>query len=443
MTPKYPKVLTVTRTVWDDTSGTSSTDSNLFGNYSPEALSRIYIETKTPRTKYCYDFFQISEFALIKRIWNKKIKTGKEINLLKENPDAQSGKFEKEEQKIMSHVRSNRSMAYTFAREILWLFNGWKSRELKHYIDNNNPDVVFIYGSPLILMNRLQNFVLKRVKKPAAYYFMDDVYTYQSVKGGGISKYIYKFFLRWSVRRVIKQCQEFFVVSPKMKREYDAIFNFNSKILTKGIDFTALEFKPNAINKPLKIVYLGQIIYGRVYSLVAMAQTLKKFNEDDIKAELYIYTGNFISDEMRDQLEHSSSHIMPLVPYEQVQQIMAEVDVVVFAESLNEKHKNVARLSFSTKITDYLSAGKCIFAIGPHDSAPIEYLRDSEVAVVAISREEIQKKLSDLILNPEMINTYAKKSFQLGKQNHDLVEMNSRLYNTFSELALNPHFKKY
>ncbi len=436
MPPKYPKVLTVTRTVWDDASGTSSTDSNLFGNYDPSALSRIYIETKTPSTKHCYDFFQISEYALIRRIWNKRIKTGKAIHLLNGDPDLQPTEFETKEQQIMSHVRSNRSMVYTFAREILWLFNGWKSRELKNYLRKNNPDVLFIYGSPLILMNRLQYFVLKHVNKPAAFYFMDDIYTYESVKGSGILNNIYRFFLRKAVKRVVNHCQEFFVVSPKMKKEYDAIFNINSKILTKGINFSTLEFKPKAPNRPLKIVYLGQVIYGRVYSLMAMANTLKKVNEHGVKAELFIYTGNFLSKEMLDQLEHSTSHIMPLVPYEQVQQIMADADVVVFAESLNEKYKNVARLSFSTKITDYLSSGKCIFAIGPHDSAPIEYLKDDDVAVVASDKEEIGKKLTDLILNPEIINEYAKKSFQLGKQNHSLIEMNNRLYNTFSELAV-------
>ena len=40
-----PKVLIVSRGVWDD-AGTSSTLSNIFQNYDSTKLSQIYIETK-------------------------------------------------------------------------------------------------------------------------------------------------------------------------------------------------------------------------------------------------------------------------------------------------------------------------------------------------------------------------------------------------------------
>lgn len=432
----YPNVLIVTRNVWDDKAGTSSTDTNLFGNYNPNALSQIYIESKKPQTKHCYNFFQISEYALIKRIWNKNVITGNFINLLNNNSVKASAEFENKEQMIMNHVRSNRSLFYSFAREILWLFNGWKSHEFKNYLDNNKVDVVFIYGSPLILMNRLQFYVLSRLKKPTAYYFMDDIYTYKSVKGSGTLNYVYKFFLRMSVRRVISQCQDFFVVSPKMKKEYDEIFNINSKILTKGIDFNDIKYQPKPLNTPLKIVYLGQIIYGRSLTLISMANALKQINKNSIKAQIHIYTGNYISKEIHNKLAiENTSFIMPLVPYEKVSGIMTDADIVVFAESLDEKYKNIARLSFSTKITDYLSSGKCIIAIGGVDVAPIEYLIENDAAIVITSEMEIEEKLRYIIENPWLINNYSEKSFICGKKNHSLKNMNELLYQTLCELS--------
>lgn len=47
MNQKLPKILIITRGVWDDSQGTSSTLSNIFCNYNPEQLSCIYIETKS------------------------------------------------------------------------------------------------------------------------------------------------------------------------------------------------------------------------------------------------------------------------------------------------------------------------------------------------------------------------------------------------------------
>ena len=45
-------------------------------------------------------------------------------------------------------------------------------------------------------------------------------------------------------------------------------------------------------------------------------------------------------------------------------EIQENADVVVFVESLEKEHRLVARLSFSTKLTDYFASGKCIFALG-------------------------------------------------------------------------------
>ena len=59
--------------------------------------------------------------------------------------------------------------------------------------------------------------------------------------------------------------------------------------------------------------------------------------------------------------------------YQEIQRILQYADVVVFAEALEGKEANIAKLSFSTKITDYISNGKCVLAIGKRYIAPIDY----------------------------------------------------------------------
>ncbi len=431
MSKNFPKVLILSRYTWDDNAGTSSTLSNIFGNYDPTNLGHIYIESKTPKTKICNSFFQISEYSLIRKIFNANTKTGREINLVESNKENISiSNNEKNETKLMSHARRNRLWIYAIAREILWLFNGWKSKELINYINDSNFDAIFVNGSSLIFMNKFQYYIIKKSNKPAVFYFMDDIYTYKSLKGKGLFSYIYRFFLRSAINDVVRCCSEFFVVSPKMKKEYDSIFNFNSKILTKGID-SANSLGKKKINKPIKFVYLGQIIYGRVYSLITIAKILKKVNEKETKAQLYIYTSNFISKDLREKLEiQNTSFLMKPVPFEQVQSVIKDADVVVFVESLSKKYKSVARLSFSTKLTDYFSSGKCIFAIGAPDVAPIEYLKDNDAAIIACSEAEIEPKIKSLIANEQLIDEFASKAIFLGRENHDIFKMNNILYNT-------------
>lgn len=434
MQHNYPKILIVSRNVWDDKKGTSSTLSNLFQNFNPDILSQIYIETKMPNTICCNRFFQISEYSIIRRNYNKKVKTGKEITCQDISDNDMLSEDAIKEEKIMAYVRRNRSWIYTCAREFLWKLNGWKSEELKCFLSSVSPDVLFLCGSPLILINRMHNYIIKQTGKPAAFFLMDDVYTYKSC-GKNPLDFIHKFFLRISVKKIINKCNTVFVASPKMKKEYDAIFGIKSIFLTKGIDFTKNPYIQKETNSPIRIVYLGQLIYGRCYSIAYLVKALREINSSEIKAQLFVYTGNFISKEMREALEiENTSYIMPLVPYEQVSHIMSESDIVLFVESLNTNFINLARLSFSTKITDYFSSGKCIFAIGNKDIAPIEYLKEQDAAIIASSELEIKNNLINLINKPELIAEYSKKSYQCGKRNHDknevLAAFNDNLINT-------------
>lgn len=107
-----------------------------------------------------------------------------------------------------------------------------------------------------------------------------------------------------------------------------------------------------------------------------------------------------------------------------------EADVVVFAEALEGKDANVAKLSFSTKITDYLSSGKCILAIGREYIAPIDYFNRYDAAIIAHSENEIHEAVIKLINNPELVDSYGEKAFNTAKRNHERDLLNKRFVTT-------------
>ena len=94
-----------------------------------------------------------------------------------------------------------------------------------------------------------------------------------------------------------------------------------------------------------------------------------------------------------------------------------------------------ARLSFSTKLTDYFKNGKCIFAIGDKDIAPIIYLRENECAVIANDYSEIEEKLRSLIDEPEKINVYSRKAFDCGMKNHNAKDIEEIFVSAFVRAA--------
>ncbi len=428
----FPKILVLSRDVWNGS--TSSTLDNIFENYNATKISHIYIETKKPNTKNCASFFQISEYSLIRRIFNRKIKTGQRID----SNYIENKSVEKKEVSIFNFVRNHRLFIYTVLRELLWLLNGWKTKELDDFIHEEQPDIIFFMGSPLILMNRLMRYIVRKTNKPYCIFEMDDVYSYR-IQGFQILNRIYKYFLQKIVKNLMNGVSQLFVISPKMKNEYDKIFGTNSLILTKGIDYSKLSYKPYIIHNPIRLIYMGQIIYDRISTIIMISKIIDEINIQlhGQKIILKIYTNNFIDSKVKESItKNGNIQFCNPVPYSEINSILEMNDVLLFVESLNEKYKGIARLSFSTKITDYLSSGKCILAVGPSDIAPIEYLRNNDAALVASDVKELKQILTKL-LDHKIIESYSKKAFECGYKNHNKQDIDQILFSKIIEISRN------
>lgn len=427
---RYPKILIVSRLVWDDNSN-SNTLTNLFDGYDPDKIARIYIETRRPNTKCCHNFYQISEVSLIRRIFNWKTKTGAIID--NQTSYEHSHRQEQREQSMMSFVRQHRSMLFTVLRDILWALGGWKTKELKNFIKDFNPDIVWLDGSPLILMNRLNNYVAKIANKPVCTFLMDDVYTYKSCPSF-VDK-VYRFFLRRHVKKTVNIAEHVFVSSEKMKTEYDKEFSIKSSFLAKGIS-SFVTPPSRSLSTPINMVYLGNVLIGRLDSLILLADAIRYINKEGAnKFKLSIFTSDYIPENKKKQLLNDSVELCPPVAYSEVNHIISANDVVVFVEALEGKQNCIARLSFSTKIVDYIGSGKCILTIGPADLAPVEYLRDHNISIVASTKEDIYEKLREL--TPQKIEVLSQKTLEFAKERHNKQQIQNDLYKKIREIALN------
>ena len=110
---------------------------------------------------------------------------------------------------------------------------------------------------------------------------------------------------------------------------------------------------------------------------------------------------------------------------------------MIFAEALEGKEANIAKLSFSTKITDYISNGKCVLAIGKRDIAPIDYFLKYDSGLVATTNDEILKQVVSIIEDPDIIRVYGMKAYKCAVNNHDKDMMNQRFIKTICKAVEN------
>lgn len=423
-----PKVMVIAINAWRE-SATSHTLMNIFSCWDPSKLSMVYARADMPDTKVCSRFFQISENDVLKSVFKPWIKTGREVF----NMSVVDESLVAEEHARYAAARKKHSWFMSLCREFVWDLGHWKSKELESFIKDVDPDVLFVPIYPTAYMGKIQRYIQKLTKKPMVCYLADDNYSYDSCND--FFSYWHRSLLRPQVKYLAKNCKEMFVIVEKEKEETDKLFGTDSVILTKGIDFKNRSNEKKALNKPLKFVYTGNLIIGRDKTLAMLADILNRLNGEENKATLEIYSPDTVDEETMARLNNGCSKHCGFVPRDQVESVQRQADVVVFAEALEGKNAYAARLSFSTKITDYLANGKCVFAIGKRDIAPIDYFIRNDSAIVASNEAEIEERVRFIFENTQIIEEYAEKAFVCAKRNHDKTTIDERFIQTICRAA--------
>lgn len=426
-----PKVMAISLSTWRSDSGIH-TQTDLFKFWNPDKVAQIYTKSDMPNTPVCNKFFQISENEIIRSVY-KRNRVGRRVTNAN-TVDTKTQKAIDAEKKLYARAHRKKSWIMTIVREIVWSMGCWKTKELDQFIKEENPDVYFVPIYPVVYMGKLQLYILKKHPKPYVCYLADDNYSYKAC-GKNVFAYIHRFMLRKVVKKLATHCTEMFTITKTEAEDTDKLFGTNSIILTKGINYEGLEFDEKKVSNPIKMVYTGNLFIGRANSLVEISNALKKINKDGEKVTLDIYSPTVLDDQTMEYLNSNGCHFRGSVPKSEVDKIQKSADIVVFVESLEKEHRFDARLSFSTKLTDYFKNGKCIFAIGDKSIAPIVYLRENHCAIIANEYDDIEIQLKDLIDHPERIAEYSRNAFECGKKNHNEKDIKRIFIETFCNAA--------
>lgn len=416
-------ILVSTIPSWSQHSG-SNTFSTILEDIDGVSISNIYFRADSPDSNVAKRYFHIIENRVIKSIFNRKIKTGEKVECSVQRTDVNEENMI--EQKRYSYFSRNRNCFFLWGRELLWKVGRWKSPELDCFLDEINPDIFMLTIESYPYFNRVNEYIIKRCKpKQIIVYWWDDNFTYK--QSHHLSHYISRFFIRKAAKRIMKQATDVIAISPKMKQECDDFFGVDSTIITKPVRSMETPQYIRDETKPIRFLYTGSMIIGRQKTLISLAKILQKINANGKKAFLDIYSNTKLNSKDADALNiPGSCEIKGAIPQSQVFEEQINSDVLVFVESFDSK---VARLSFSTKITDYLSSRRCILAIGPNDISSMEYLGTENAALTCFNEQQLEENVSALINRPNLIAEYADKGWQCGEHNHSKEKIKSSLRN--------------
>lgn len=366
----------------------------LFSKVPKENLVQIYFSPLKPNVDVCKTYYQIDERQLLKSIFGlQRKKCGK---IYKGGID-DKGLSVKQAYKV-AHIKDNTSLI--MARDIIWKLYNWKNKCLKCWLDDFSPEAIFFILPDNVKNAKFAKWVSERYNAPVVLFVTDDYY---HDNGSNKSLYIRNRYkkLQKAVLNLGPRISKVVGCSKMASEEFGSILNAPFETILTPADkrFLAFPLKEQSPEGEVVLRYFGNLGLNRWLILEKIGHALSNLRKKGCKAHLEIFSN--ISDEERIKRLNidDACFYKGWIQGEDFDKALQSTDIAIHVESFDEYMCKRTRLSVSTKIADYLGAGKCILAVGPLELASIQHLQD--VACTISDLNNCESIIENLIKSPE------------------------------------------
>ncbi len=398
-------ILIITRNAWDDTNSIGNTMSNFFGNTDGINTANIYFRSAKPNNKICKRYFSVTEKDIIRNTFTPE-KIGK--SFMCDCSVEQKADYSAEKKLISIIHRFGLKGVYALSNR-LWDKKKWLNKRLDDFVEDFKPDVVFTFAKSLPQYYHLITYLREKHHLKIALWIADDEYTALNLSSK--KKEIQR------LGEIIKDADALWGCSAEICDYYNSVFGCNAKPLYKSCRFSYPVKK--TVNNPIRLIYAGNLLFGRLEILMKIVARLKEINREKPKAVMEVYSSTPLSPEAVKELNIPDVvSFNGIKPYTEIQKIMAESDLVLHIESFEEKEILKTRYSFSTKIIDCLQSGSVTLAVGPGGIASIRYIKKVPGAFVIDDINSLGKGITDALNQSASFPERAEKIRRFAEQNH-------------------------
>lgn len=397
------RLLVISNNVFSMTRSNGKVILSYFDCLPKENVRQLYFSSELPSVKG-YQYYQISDKDVIKGKFIKRNR-GRAVVFADEN---NFKSYKQNSSKVKTPL-------FRLLRECVWSCKSWLSPQLLKWLDDFVPTDIFFVGGDSLFAYKICKFVKARFNTRLSLYLTDD-YVLPRNKESLVARYR-RHLIRRSLQACINECDQFFTISRQMKSTYCELFGKDSYLVTNMSELLRDETIKADCDRTI-ILYAGSLYYGRADILRALAEVIHDYNKTSYKkAKLRIYTNVAPSqDELKTITVSDASEYCGRLSKEELIIEMNKSDILCIVESFDEKQIENTRLSLSTKVTEYMSVGKPILAIGPHQISTMDYL--SDIAVCSSSKETIKSVVCDLLESDDMQKEFGQRAYNKYMANH-------------------------
>lgn len=413
------RVLIISGEVWQDGTNGGNVLSNIFDGTNYE-FAQIYCNPGTPQNKLCKKYYQMTDSMAIKNVLKRK-PMGKAFELDSETLENQNQVIEQKNKKFYSFFQKHRLEIFYAIKDAFWNLSKWKNDNLKKFIDDFNPDIIFAPCYGKVFLQKLTRFIANYTGKKVISYISDDAYTLKQFRFSPLY-WLRRFALRRQLRKTFPYYSICYTMTESQKVELEKDLNANMKILRKSVSFETIEPK-KTVNEPIRIIYAGGIYLNRWKTLSALSKEIKKINANGQVYRLDVYTNNEITKKINKNLNDGKNcFIHSAVSLEELSKLYSQSDIALHVEGFDIKNRLEVRMSFSTKIVDCLSSGCAVMAICDKKQAGLNYLKNEDCAFCIDSKDKIYSVLDEISKEKDLIIKYSQKALDCLNKNHNRAD---------------------
>lgn len=424
----FPRILVLSANPFSRTSGNGLIMSSLFQGWPFANLAQVYVPFVTrlePMFDVCRRYWVVRPFGV------------REGPAAGEGPapDARSA----EEPGLLrravlrvAEVPFGRRLAQP-VRELLYARPGLIGRAVLRDLASFAPDAVY---SPLgaVYLQRIVLALGRGLGVPIIPHFTDDWITteYRRVPGGRWLRTA----LERDFRAILEKAPARLVASEAMAEEYAVRYGGTFHTFTRCVEsdrFRATPLAPRA-GELIELVYAGQLSLGRWQNLRAIGEELRALSHEGIRARLTVYTIPSHVEHYRNALTlEPELRMAGSVANEALPDIYDAAHVLVHTESFDESVATYTRFSLSTKVTEYLMAGRPLFGFGPPFVSAMRYIAGSGAGRVAGAPHLLRETLRGLLRDPGDLPALGANARAFALAHHDGARERERFRRTLCD----------
>lgn len=419
------RILVISRNAWDNTNAIGNTLSNFFEGIDDLEFASVYFREANPANGLCTRYYRVTETEVLKK-WFVPKKIGKEFVWQGGAPLSKINPAQKNEKKIIRFVRTHQfRLAYKISDRI-WYTKKWLNHNFRRFIEEFQPDLMVTFAKSAPQYYLTVKFLKENYHIPLFSWIADDEYTGLMRKKDERAVQNLKYLIEKS--DAVCGC------SQEICNYYNSIFHCNATPLYKSCDFSeAVKERPN---HTMKIVYAGNLLYGRMAIVKEIADALEEYCGACEEVSFDVYSNTALSAEETSFFQKKSrTRYMGRQDYQTIKKRLAEADLVLHTESFDAEQIVQTKYSFSTKIIDCLQSGSVLLAVGPGELASISYVSKIPGAYVIDDPRELKSKLFAIVNDKESLPKRARQIRAFAEANHSVSINANDLKKTFKAIV--------